>query len=270
MSETKNSELLDSDPAPSMSKKFGLLWLFGATTILAIVFSFAFDSKVPGSVNPQDPLWKILFGLSAVSIGIISMAGACLVIKERYSNQRWLPHPGYTLFLLLACAYLTTEVSEKVLSLVWSDLVDEQNSRSTLAMGFLYVQGALLLFQAALCWLGIKRDRIWWRIVFVFLALSALGSLFRVTMNSLAAYQVISVNVNSVATVSMAIASLTGVSVVSLLVACVIDFCIKQKRDWIHWCGVIGLLWCYLVPTVLTMIASRFLTVQQMMGVDSI
>jgi hypothetical protein len=163
---------------------------------------------------------------------------------------------------------LTTEVSEKILRLVWNELLVDPNTPSLFAMGFLYVQAALLLFRAAICWLGITRDRFWWRIVFILLALSELGSFFRIAINLLAAYQIVSVSPMDIGRISIAMATVTGCGVLALVCASLIDLCRKLKRDRIHWCGVIGMLWCYTIPTVLAMVASRYLSVQQMLGVE--
>ncbi len=251
----------DQTVANEGSAKFNLAQMLIATAILAVVFACAFsDSPFPGQPKPKHLLWKGIFGMSAVFVGATSLFGGWFVSIQCWRERSYPKHPGHLLFLFLGASFLLTNALGSLFAFFLETIQSaDEVQQAVYLTGFLYVQGLTQLCLGGALVFGATRDRWWWRVAFLVLAISASGRVISIAVRAYLLNNSGAISVSVFANLRIVMAILFAIAMLWLIVCCVVDLAKKQKRDRMHWLGVGCFLICSFLPMIVNFLAMRYL-----------
>ncbi len=249
------------------NRSFGITQLLVMTAIIAVSFACSFpSSRLPGTPNPNSVFWKLFISFPKVVMGILSLTGASLVLTRWWKHKERPEEPGRVLFLLLAAQFILTNILETIFVLLIQAFETGAGTSETIIAGITYVRMLPPFFLAAICVLGIRTGRWWWRVSFSLLAVTYLASLSVVWAAFAIATQTATITNNTFASLRITLLGVGGAATVSILICCVVDACAKTKRSNLHWFGIISFLICLILPPLSRIISARFLTAQELFG----
>ena len=247
--------------------RFGIARVIIVVAICAVALACAFPgTHIPGRPKPGANFWNIVFGLSNLTVGLFSLLGGALVASNWIRDRRAPEDPGCLLFLFCAFAFFLSNAGEGLYASFLDELQPGDPSQGVAYVaGVLYVRCLTQIFLAFVCVFGFPRNQWWWQIGFLCLMFSMFAKL---------GMTVISFNVLSSAAPNRAVALgafasgvVAAVTLIWLLVCGVIDYARKVKRSRLHWFGILCFLVFSTLPTITIVIASRYLSLQEIFGV---
>ncbi|QEG22586.1 hypothetical protein [Mariniblastus fucicola] len=262
------AETLKPVDASKAVGRFGIqeMFIFVAVVALSLACSFP-DSTIPGQPNPQSFTWKLVFGLSEMTSGILGLGGAALVIRSWIREGKFPADPGCLLFLICAASFLLGNA----VATIFGMFLDAANSSTQeVEMGYVIGLSYVRLMTPAVlflvCLRGLVRDRWWWRLSFASLAISQIFSMTPVICTLTYAMQSSPVNATYLRNVTIMAALISFLSVVFVVIAGVIDLVCRVSRSWTHWSGVICFLIFSTLPSIVMIVATRVLPLKELYG----
>jgi hypothetical protein len=194
----------------------------------------------------------------------MSLTGASVVVSRWWREKTRPSQPGEWLLLFCAVRFIIGNVMSWQYRIVFRSAGGVDAEAMLYQLGLTYVQAITFVLLAALCVFALKQNRWWWKVTFILLASNMIVAAVSQILISLYFIGALSNSTGAFVYLNFCVATFSVGSVGWIFICLIIDLFKRIKRSWTHKLGVATILLALVLPPVVNIIATRFLTMKQM------